>query len=119
MHARNYNEPSDGRYCEEEDQLNFCFENRVILQVIDQVFDLRDIKGNDKITLEAGDWHDIEGNLLFPGESFFSATISIIHITYMFTNTVIFITISQYPQACTNAAMNISVTLILMMKPRP
>ena len=72
--------------------MNFCFENRVILQVIDQVFDLRDIEGNDKITLEAGDWHDIEGNLLFPGESFFSATISIIHITYMFTNTVIYIT---------------------------
>jgi len=70
LHARNYNEPSDGRYCEEEDQLNFCFENRVILQVIDQVFDLRDIEGNDKITLEAGDWHDIEGNLMFPGEHF-------------------------------------------------
>jgi len=62
---RNYNEPTDGRYCDEND--TFCYENRVVMQVIKQIYPLADINGNPDITLNAGDWHDDPGNLLFPG----------------------------------------------------
>ncbi|KAL7547635.1 hypothetical protein ACHAWF_010916 [Thalassiosira exigua] len=61
----NYNEPTNGRYCEEED--TYCYENRVCMQVVDQVFPLSDINGNPNIVLTAGDWHDNPGNLIFPG----------------------------------------------------
>ena len=59
IHVRNYNEPTDGRYCEEND--TFCYENRVVMQVIKQVYPLADINGNPDITLLAGDWHDDPG----------------------------------------------------------
>lgn len=60
----NYNEPTDGRYCEEDDV--FCYENKVCMQILPQVYPLEDIDGNDDITLDAGDWHDNPGNLIFP-----------------------------------------------------
>ena len=65
MCYRNYNEPTNGRYCDEND--TFCYENRVVMQVIKQIYPLADINGNPDITLNAGDWHDDPGNLLFPG----------------------------------------------------
>ena len=48
LYVRNYNEPTDGRYCEEND--TFCYENRVVMQVIKQVYPLADINGNPDIT---------------------------------------------------------------------
>ena len=79
--SRNYNEPTDGRYCEEDD--DFCYENRVCMQVLKQVFPLEDINHNPDITLNAGDWHDNPQNLIFPGKT------DTCNITYIHVNNTI------------------------------